>query len=74
MEAPYTPPAGQAECPLCGATVPAIDAGGALWMVSLCYRCPACGRRWNELRQVAEPSTRFWTPAPTVVEEAPRGR
>jgi transposase-like protein len=70
MQRKYTPPAGQAECPFCDATVAAVDAGGALRMVSLFYRCPACGRRWNELRQAGEPIARFWTPAEGAAEAA----
>lgn len=66
MDATYTPPAGQAECPFCGALVLAMVASATLWMAALFFRCPTCGRRWSEHRLLGEPILRAWTPPAEV--------
>ena len=66
----YSPPApDEAVCPHCQATIAGVASpNAALWMVTLCCRCPACGQRWNEIREGDE-TLRFFTPV-----EAPRGK
>jgi hypothetical protein len=63
----YTPKPGTARCPHCRAqtTAPLVGAGG-LSAVYLMYYCPACGQKWNEVREVGQRAERFWTSVPAA--------
>jgi hypothetical protein len=61
MQGIYTPPAGQAVCPHCTATVVAtVDAPAAAFVSLFNLRCPACGQRWHENRDPDGTATRYW--------------
>ena len=63
MQAPYTPPEGQAACPHCGAaTGPLVLQCPALVSTMLSLRCQDCQGQWEEVRR-ADGCTRFWEAA-----------
>jgi transposase-like protein len=63
MQAKYTPVPGLANCPHCDEeTGPLPIARTGVEWVAVRFRCPTCGRTWNEMRD-ADGATRYWTPA-----------